>query len=72
MEIPALSWSAEKSLSPGKSRSTIKASGVGGLSRIVHRIRMFTRYISHRTGRRSHACSPSPKEGTSSPESKSC
>ena len=47
-------------------------SGAGGLSRIAHWIRMFALRFSHRARRRSCACSPCPKEGTCSTESKSC
>ena len=53
-----------------RSRSTIQVSGAGGLSRIVHWIRMFALRFSHRARRRSCSCSPCPKEGTCSTESK--
>ena len=39
---------------------------------MVHWIRMFARYVSHRASRRSCACSPCSKEGTRATESKSC
>ena len=72
METPALSVSTEKSLSADKSRAAIQTSGAVGLSKIVYWIRMFARYLSHRPGRRSCACSPCPKKGTSSKESECC
>ena len=52
--------------------ATIQASGARGLSRIVHGIRMFARYVSHRASRRGCACNPCPKEGTRATESKRC
>ena len=51
---------------------TGQASGALGLSRIVHGMRMFARYASHRANRRRCACSPCPKEGTRATESKNC
>ena len=68
VETPALSLVTNLD----RSRSTIQVSGAGGLSRIVHWIRMFALRFSHRARRRSCSYSPCPKEGTCSTESKSC